>query len=296
MAGDITLKIDANTASYIGKIMQASEETKKHAEHVKSVGGQWQHANEHMARAVLKGTAIFEVIKAATEQMNKLAEKSAELSKGAGTETLERGRAFGTIGADEGTRALVESGQGGATNEERTQGLQALAGLKQEGKIPLSHSMVVRYLALMNTGLYKPDELIQMLRQGRPLPGDDDVAKRLESIGEKGRAELAVRSAERQAESRSRDATEESGRRVRAYNANSEAQRLEHPVLGAIQGTVDDIPIIGALTKTAAREVNSRLGRDSASGQSPVVEEIRRTNAILASHGKNLNLSGQSEP
>jgi hypothetical protein len=63
---------------------------------------------------------------------------------------------------DEGFKQVVNDGAGGTTNAERTAGVDALAQFHEQTRIPLSREVMIRYAALVNFGLYKPEELITL--------------------------------------------------------------------------------------------------------------------------------------
>jgi hypothetical protein len=287
MASDVTLKIDADTARYIAKISAASDETLKLNKHTKGIGGAWEHANEHLGKALLRGAAIATVFEKAAEAVNKIAEKSSEINKEAGGEALSRSLALSKIGAGEGARQVLENGTGGATNKERTQAAESLASFSETSRFKLDQRTIVRYFALINTGLYKSDELIILIKRGLPLPSEAEVADRLKAQTPEARTELAARSQERYNENARNDAYS-SGGRNRAFQSARERAEAEHPIGYGVLDFVESAPGIGGVAKAAER-----------------TEQLAETNGILRSIANllgrqsatenSLNLTGQGE-
>ncbi len=253
---DVVLRIDADTARYIAKIAAASEQTKQLGHHTKGIGDQWAHANEHLGRTLIRGAALSEVFSKLTEEANKFAKTTADISKASGGDALARSNAANQLGVGKipGIDAFINNASGAATSKERTSGLEQLASYNETSRFKVTPKTVTRYIALVSSGLYKPDELINLLKQGKPLPNDEEQARRLADLTPEAREEIEARTEEHALEIRKEEAAQDAGGRNRRFAAKREAAELEHPGGYAIVNSLESLPGVGEVAKYAERE------------------------------------------
>ncbi len=250
------IKFNADMSQVIAQADKAAGAVKKIGTQASGLGGEFIKINEHMAKGILRGVALLTVFKEAAKAANAFAAATADIAKSSGGANLARSQAINRLGLGDtpGVDASIRNARGPATDAERTQGMEAFASYAESSRFPLTKAVTLRFISLVTSGLYKADELIEMLKSRRALPSDDEVAARLKALTPEGAIELEVRAEENAQAIRKEDAASKSGPGYRKYNSEREARALEHPVATAVLDTGANLPVIGPSISALERE------------------------------------------
>jgi hypothetical protein len=235
------IKIKGDTSDLDRKLEKSKESMKglaQHAEkahgHSKSFGEAWSHANRHMEHALLRGISIAHVVKEAAEAMKEFQDEAAKASKSIGGMAIERDIAAKKLGLTNEQAEAAVGGAGAATAEERNKFFSSLGDAKVgRGKLPITKEQAFKLQSAFNSGLYKEDELKEIMQKG--TIDEINVGGRLASLSPTARAEYNTRAAEYEGKERAEAARAPGGFAVRQADAIIEARNAEHPIIGALQ-------------------------------------------------------------
>ena len=253
MAGDVTLKIDADVAAYIAKVARASTATKGMAKDTSGIGNE-----------IIKATAKMEVLKRAAEAAGRAVaatlSASVDASKSAGSRAVSLATSFGSLGVKDisgASKRLIDS-EGAATSGEREAFLSSLVGVNKSRQAPMSADEAVsaagayaRYGDLMfGKG---GEELREGLANGRSVEeitrtssAKRNVSGALSDTSGALAQELSIRRKEDKAALRSDENRRAAGIQVRAGAASNQIEEsgggffeLYRNITGAIPGMTE---------------------------------------------------------
>ncbi len=147
MAGDVTLKIDADVAAYIAKVARASAATKGMAKDAGGIGAE-------VAKSITKMEVLKKAAEAAGRAIAGILDKGTESSKRSGQQALSLASSFGGLGVKDIGKTSNEylKGSGAASTEERVGFAESLAAVNGRRQAPMSGDEAQKYLDAYRAG------------------------------------------------------------------------------------------------------------------------------------------------
>ncbi|MBA3622963.1 MAG: hypothetical protein H0W48_00535 [Methylibium sp.] len=218
--------VDADMRRVDSAAARTRGEVKKVGAEAGNVGQQFDKWGRQMAARMVSLTAILGLMRSISEEGRKQQGAAADAAKAVGSSALKQGLAASRLGlSSEQAGALTTPGA--RSRDEMVGFLDALSRGDQRGA---DHPMVFRSAALLNSGLYEQDEVMDALRRGDIGRLEAGASGRLANLSTEARAELATRTAEGGAGERAQRAQlDRGGFRARAVAAHRGVQAAESP-------------------------------------------------------------------
>ncbi len=288
MGEDVKLKLDAETAAYVGKMKDADAIARSIGERFKEAGEHIQHRFTHgLERSLFKVLAIKEAVAGIAEGFQKASERAAELSKKAGQTATGSASALSELGfrgeALEGQMTALERQDGASTTQQRVAFAAKLAAenrKRREKFLPsIDQKQSARALSLYASGgdyafgaggedLTKAFDGSHGLQPdintiaGKTLKqkfGTSNLNAVLDEAPDLVRGEFEIGNVERQQELEASEATRDKGRRARIAAAKIAGRSATHPIAAGVINALNPLTF-GAANATLGQLVEGEAG------------------------------------